>query len=149
MNRLLVMVAAAAAARGEDLRNLEFMSGCWSVQMGRVTIEEQWNRPAGGIMQGVSRTLKDGKAVFHEFIRLEQRGDDVVYTPRIGDGSKPVPFRLIRLTAGEAVFENPEHDFPQRVIYRKAPVGLPARIEGTKNGKARSEDFPYQRIACP
>lgn len=143
------MVAAAAAASGEDLRKLEFMSGCWSVHMGAMTIEEQWNRPAGGIMQGVSRTLKDGKAVFSEFIRLEQRGEDVVYTPRIGDGSKPVEFRLVRLTAAEAVFENPGHDFPQRVIYRKAPDALPARIEGTKNGKSRSEDFPYRRAACP
>ncbi len=149
MTRILLLAALGLPLWAEELDRLSFMSGCWSVQMGPVVIEEQWNRPEGGIMLGSSRTLKAGKAVFHEFIRIEQRDGAIFYTPRVGSASKPVSFRLVRLTDTEAVFENLEHDFPQRVIYRKAADALPARIEGSKNGKNLAEDFPYRRVNCP
>ena len=54
----------------------------------------------------------------------------------------------MRGTSNEAVFENPAHDFPQRVIYKRDGDKLNARIEGTKDGKTRGIDFPYTRIAC-
>jgi hypothetical protein len=41
------------------------------------------------------------------------------------------------------VFENPAHDFPQRVIYWKDGNDLCARIEGTMNGKAESEEWKW------
>ena len=47
------------------------------------------------------------------------------------------------------VFENPEHDFPQRVGYRRDGAdGLQAWIEGQANGKSRRVDFSYQRARC-
>ena len=47
------------------------------------------------------------------------------------------------------VFENPTHDFPQRVIYRLDDAGvLRARIEGLVAGKPRAEDFPMRRVRC-
>jgi hypothetical protein len=35
--------------------------------------------------------------------------------------------------------------FPRRVIYRKAPHGIAARIEGVVGGKSRRIDFPFER----
>lgn len=47
------------------------------------------------------------------------------------------------------MFENPAHDFPQRVSYRLAPGGrLLARIEGTHYGVTRGIDFPMQWVGC-
>jgi hypothetical protein len=54
-------------------------------------------------------------------------------------------------TASDAtvVFENPEHDFPQRVGYkRNGSDALDAWIEGQANGKSRRVDFSYQRARC-
>ena len=48
------------------------------------------------------------------------------------------------------VFEAPEHDFPQRVAYRR--VGrdsVLAWVEGTMNGATRRFEFPYRRVPCP
>ncbi len=48
------------------------------------------------------------------------------------------------------VFEDPAHDFPQRVGYRRvAGDQLLAWIEGTVSGKQRRVEFPYRRIDCP
>jgi len=149
MTKFFLVAVFAVPALAGDVDKLAFMSGCWAVQMGPLTIEEQWSRPAGGIMLGASRTLKADKAVFHEFIRIEEREGAILYTPRVGGSSKPVSFKLLQVTANEVVFENPAHDFPQRIIYRRTADGLPARIEGTKNGKTMAEDFPYKRVNCP
>jgi hypothetical protein len=56
---------------------------------------------------------------------------------------------VIKGTGGdEVVFENPAHDFPQRIRYRASGAALQARIEGTMNGKTRGIDFPYTRTNC-
>src|SRR6202007_1922331 len=43
------------------------------------------------------------------------------------------------------MFENLEHDFPQRVGYRRAGSALTAWIEGTQDGNIRRIDFSYHR----
>ena len=56
---------------------------------------------------------------------------------------------MIQSSATEVIFENPEHDFPQRVIYRLQPDGLlVGRIEGISKGKPRAIDFPMKRVPC-
>ncbi len=146
--KFLLAFGLGAAAFAQDIAGLEFLSGCWEARLGPVLIEEQWNRPAGGTLLGFSRTLKDARTVFTEFMRIERLGSEVVYTARIGTRSV-TPFKLLRQSAAEVVFENSEHDFPQRIIYRKSVDGLSARIEGVDKGKARGEDFPYRRVTCP
>ncbi|MGH9962382.1 MAG: DUF6265 family protein, partial [Pyrinomonadaceae bacterium] len=64
-------------------------------------------------------------------------------------GQKEASFRLRQATDDSVVFENPAHDFPQRIIYRKhASGGLFGRIEGKRNGQERSIDFPMRRAKC-
>mgnify|MGYP000234336768 CR=1 FL=1 len=84
-----------------------------------------------------------------EFMRIERLADGGrQFTARIGTRQGPVAFRMVRLTEGEVVFENPAHDFPQRILYRQVAGGLAARIEGRENGKDRAEEFPYRRVPC-
>lgn len=138
----------AGTLQGGDVGQLSWMSGCWAMSAGPMVIEEQWAKPLGGMMMGLARTSKQGRVVFHEFMRITTSGADVVYTPRIGSPEKPVPFKLIKQSADEVVFENPTHDFPQRILYRKKAEGLFARIEGVDKGKERGEDFPMKRVPC-
>ena len=57
-----------------------------------------------------------------------------------------VRFKLANTIGKYYIFENPQHDFPQRVIYEFVTTdSIHARIEGKQNGKASSEDFYYSR----
>ena len=57
---------------------------------------------------------------------------------------------LVRSGPGEAVFENPEHDYPQRVGYRRIGTdSVLAWIDGTNNGTQQRVEFPYRRVPCP
>lgn len=63
-------------------------------------------------------------------------------------GQSAASFPLVRLSGQEAVFENPQHDFPQRVIYRRDGDRLTGRIEGRIGGEAKEIDFPMERRPC-
>jgi hypothetical protein len=143
----LASLLMASGLAGQDLEKLGWIAGCWEGQSGPATVEEQWMRPAGGMMLGMGRTLRNGKAVFHEFLSISVKDGGIVYTARIGSSS--TPFKLIQSSESEVVFENPTHDFPQRIIYRKQDAGLYARVEGVEKGKAKSEGFPMRRVTCP
>jgi hypothetical protein len=152
---LLMMILAAAIAgfaqsKAYSLEKFGFMAGCWESAGGKDrTMSEQWMKPAGGMMMGMGRTTSGGKAVDYEFMRIEQRGEDVFFIAQPKANATETPFKLIRLDENSAVFENPGHDFPQRVMYRLTKEGsLAARIEGTVQGKAKGIDFPMVRVAC-
>ena len=139
MMKLLPFFALLCSAA--DVADLQFLSGCWAGQ----GVEEQWNRPFGGQMMGLARNTRGARVVFSEFMRIQTAKDGaVVYTPRIGTNAKPVDFKAIKVSATEVVFENLEHDFPKRIIYRKTEGGLFARIEDDKRG----EDFPMRAVPC-
>jgi hypothetical protein len=104
-------------------------------------------KPAGGTMLGMSRTVRGGKTTEFEFLQIRDVAGRLAYVAK-PSGQAEATFSLKTLGEHEIVFENPEHDFPQRIIYRlDAPARLTARIEGTVNGKTRGQDFPYTR--CP
>lgn len=148
MRHLLIIILLSSTCWAQEVSSLSFLTGCWAMNDGPMVIEEEWGKPAADGILGFSRTLKTGKTVFSEFMRIEKRGEQLVYTPRIGTKQGPVEFKMIRQTANEVVFENLAHDFPQRILYRSVEGGLAARIEGKQNGKEKGMDFPYRRVSC-
>jgi hypothetical protein len=129
-----------------------FLSGCWEAIGGEAGSGETWLPPAGGTMFGVSRTVKNGRTVAYEFMQIRAGTDGSTVFVARPSGQPEATFVLAAQGAGEVVFENPQHDFPQRVIYRLHRAGdeqrLLGRIEGLRQGVARAIDFPYRRVPC-
>lgn len=123
---------------------LRWLAGCWELRQGsRVTLE-MWMPPADGLMLGASRTMVNGLVREFEQLRLAWQGDTLVYTA-LPSGQKETWFKGLAVTDSGFAVENPAHDFPQRISYRKRGAdSLLARIEGG----TRRIDFPMRRIAC-
>lgn len=139
----LVSACLYAADATAPVNDLNWLSGSWKLEANGKIVEEHWTTPAGGAMLGVSRTIKNGKMVEFEFLRIEQREDSMVYIAQ-PQGRPPTEFRLDSATATEVVFANPQHDFPQKIRYRRNPDGsLTARIEDVSGKKGM--DFNYAR----
>jgi len=133
-----------------DVANLAWLSGCWegNYANGR-TVSEQWMKPLGNVMMGMSRTVKDGKTIAFENVRLEQADDGSINYIANPSGQQEARFRLVGLAGTKVVFENLQHDYPQRIIYELvSPDSLSARIEGTIDGKTKESGFPYRRVKC-
>jgi hypothetical protein len=113
------------------------------------TIDEQWMAPRGGNMLGMSRTVRDGRLVDHELVILREQGDRLAYEAHPSEQA-PAVFLSSTITASTVVFENPAHDFPQRIGYeRKSADLLTAWVEGPQNGRTRRIEYAYQRAQCP
>ena len=130
------------AAR-HTMAELSWMSGDWQTPPGGpAQIEEHWTQPAGGSMLGVSRTVIGIRTLEFEYLRLEQRPDGLFYVAHPKARCAGTDFKLTSVTTSEAVFENPSHDFPKRIIYRKtAAGGLVASIDGGEGTKSQSFNY--------
>jgi len=146
---LLVPSAFTQSSRFE-IDSLAWLAGCWEgrYENGRI-VTEQWMKPLGKVMMSMSRTVKNGETVGCEYVRLEQAEDGVIRYIAYPSGQAETSFLLVKLEGKKALFANPEHDFPQRIIYQWiSPDSIFARIEGTIEGKEKSSNFPYRRVKC-
>jgi hypothetical protein len=142
------LVAGSGTARAEkaDVATLAWLAGSWQGTAGGVEMEELWLAPKGGAMVGLHRDVAGGRMVSFEFLRIEADADGLVYqaSPR---GRPATPFRLVESAKNRVVFANPQHDFPQRILYWLADDGrLHARIEGEQKGKPASEEWAWRRV---
>lgn len=135
-------VAVTAQSPAPDIASLGWMAGSWSSNSGGVEMEEHWLAPKGGAMVGVHRDVVKGRMVSFEFFRIEPQNGRLVYfsSPK---GIPPVPFTLVESGPTRAVFANPAHDFPRRIIYWKDGADLRARIEGPRNGTTVGEEWRW------
>jgi hypothetical protein len=148
---LLIALGLTAQAQSPKptLNDLSWFAGCWEANLRGRKVNEQWMKPGGGIMLGMARTVAQGKAAEFEFTQIREDKDGAIYYVAKPSGQAETSFKLVTLKNKEAVFENLQHDFPQRIIYRlQADGSLFARVEATANGKTRGIDYPYKRAKC-
>jgi Domain of unknown function (DUF6265) len=151
--KLTVLAVALAVAGGvtagtAGIERIAWLQGCWELASTELTVEEQWMAPRGGSMIGVSRTVRGGSTLEYELAVIRERGDRLVYIAH-PSGQPTAEFTEAAISEGRIVFENLEHDFPQRIGYERQGAALEAYIEGTKAGQQRRIAFPYRRTTCP
>lgn len=139
----------SVAAGQSSVDRLAWLGGCWQAEGEERGSGEQWLAPAGESMLGMSRTVHQGRTTGYEFMRIAPDADGTLSFFAQPSGKPASAFPLRSLGDAEVVFENLEHGFPQRIVYRlKSPGSLHARIEGVSKGSKQSIDFPMLRVSC-
>jgi hypothetical protein len=141
---LAALALHAVTTQGPTIDQLGWLSGCWSMKRGDSVVEEEWLKPLGGTLMGISRTVKGARTIEHEFLQIRDVKGTLAYIAK-PSGQAEAIFPMKTSTNQELIFENPNHDFPQRIIYRRTTEGVTARVEGTQNGQTRGIDFVYSR----
>lgn len=148
LGALLLSLGSPGASRADDvgpkIADLDWMAGCWE-QVDETSIQEEcWQAPRGDTMLGVNRTTRtQGRGSF-EFLRITTDGEGVVLLAS-PSGKEPTPFRLTSSEPGMAVFENPDHDFPQRLAYRHEDGVLRVRVEARDGEQTRGFELHLER----
>ena len=148
---LLAILLTAVAAADDDIRiqSLAWLAGCWAAVGAEPGSVEHWLPPAGGTMLGVARTVRDGRTRGFEFLRIAETDDGSLILVAMPSGQPPATFRLDAIGPEEVAFANPEHDFPQRIVYRRLNQDeLLGRIEGETNDGMQQINFPMTRVDC-
>lgn len=132
------------------IADMAWLAGAWvGTRSSGSSIEERWSPPLGGAMLAVSRTVNtSGKMNAFEYLRIVERDGGLVYIAQPG-GAKGTDFVLTELSTKEgttrAVFDNPRHDYPKRIVYELSAEAnggaLSATIGYVKGGTPRRFDY--------
>jgi hypothetical protein len=143
LSLLLCCMAFNSALHAQEINKLAWMTGTWTMAKDGETVQESWLGPRGGMMVAVNLTSSPKRNSF-EFLRIVEGPGGLVYLASPG-GKSVTEFKLKEMGEKKVVFENPAHDFPQRVIYWiEADGAMKARIEGTIQSKARAMEWRFE-----
>jgi hypothetical protein len=118
MKKLVIGFIAASfclTAVAQNIKDLSFLSGKWITTTDWGDMEEYWSEPMGNCMTCAFRCVKDGKAVFYEFIVIEQQADSLPvmklrhFNPgniAWEDKEHPHAYPLVKLERNQARFES-------------------------------------------
>jgi ketosteroid isomerase-like protein len=132
---ILITATLASPVMGEEnspTAPLDWMAGHWCSDSGAKSVEEVWLPPRGEVLVGLGRTYTTDRTVGFEFLRIA--AVDGVQSYIAQPGGRP-PTHFARTAGGEdwVRFENPEHDFPKRIEYRRDGDKLLAEVAGPGN----------------
>jgi hypothetical protein len=136
-----LLLAAAPGAEPADVASLAWLSGTWVAEDGGRWTEERWAAPRGGVMLGTALSGQSERADNFEHMRIAADAEGRISFWGAPNGQPAVAFRLVSSTANEAIFENPAHDFPTRVAYRRSGDRLVATVSGPGGSGAQSWSY--------
>lgn len=113
--------AGAAPPACPGLETVAWLVGTWQAESGDRLLTETWVSASPITLEGrgVTRARADGRVIDSEDLRLVAMGDGVFYVAKVAHNERPVAFTLTSCADGRLVFENPAHDFPRRLEYRR------------------------------
>jgi hypothetical protein len=129
--------------------------GTWVMKTKVSAICEEWKMKNNLQLTSRAYRVKGKDTVQQETVLLSVQGNDIYYTSTVPNqnDAKPVPFKLVEAKGMKFTFSNPEHDFPQRIIYEFVNKdSLHAWIEGTFISEGTTvpkeirRDFYYSRF---
>jgi len=136
----------------KDYKTLEragWLMGRWENNSPEGNASEIWTRENDSTYLGESYFVIGDDTVSKEKIQLTQRAGKVYYIPVMENqnGGKPVEFVLTSVSENYLAFENPQHDFPQKISYKAlSRDSAIAEISGIVEGKKSAQQFPMSRV---
>jgi hypothetical protein len=152
IHKLLALIVMMTSFNTSHLGHEEgfgWLEGTWTIDTGRGIIVEEWQTMNGSTLSGKSAFVQAGRdTVPQESMVLSFRNGQWTYTSTVEgqNNSGPVTFKVIFNKGTEFICENPGHDFPQRIAYRRVNDKLFASIEGRQNGRLRKENFDFVKV---
>ncbi|SJZ60550.1 DUF6265 family protein [Sediminibacterium ginsengisoli] len=146
---VLMILCSWTAADQNNMTKISWLTGTWENKTPKGSIYENWSRINDHELAGKSYAIRGKDTAVFENIRLTEESGKLFYIPTVKNQNAglPVRFALKELSDTKMVFENLQHDFPQRISYTKISQNeLVAEISGAMNGKERRQEFPMRRL---
>lgn len=129
---LFVSTAYCQDSNADKLKNLEWLTGKWirtNAKTGQSGYET-WKKDASSKLSGKGVTLKGKETLFEENMEFLFKGKDLYFTVSVTGEKQPTYFKLTSLSPDGFTCENPKHDFPKKITYKRNGKNLKAVISG-------------------
>lgn len=147
----LLLLTQFAFSQSNPIPSIKkWIVGNWKTSLPKGYIIESWSKENDSTLKSISYIIKpNGDSILQEKVNLEYSNGNTFYIPVVNgqNDNQPVTFKLIKNQNNELVFENPEHDFPQRVAYKLISKNkILAWIEGKIKGEFKKKKFEMERM---
>jgi hypothetical protein len=133
----------------DKLEKMNWLIGNWENEMPEGVLTETWTKENDSTFSGTTYFIINKEDTVHsETIILKQLNDELVYRPTVKgqNNDEPVDFKLSSESENSFSFENPKHDYPQKIVYKKVnETNLVATISGMQQGKQSTESYPMKK----
>lgn len=144
---VILCATAFMVPSDETFEKLYALEGIWKMTTKRGTICEEWKKVNENHLQSKGYFIKGTDTLVNERVALTNSKAGVFYTSTVEDqnNKEPIAFKMTSVDNNRFVFENPQHDFPKRIVYRFITAdSIHAFIDdGTETGKR--QNFYYKK----
>ena len=146
---LLVLLAVVSCKKEETVEKdkiklADWLIGTWENKTEDGVLTESWQKVNDSTFSATSYFIKNDDTLHSEKITLVKKGEMLLYSATVNgqNNDKAVDFGSTTESENKLVFENPSHDYPQKITYSKgANNTLTAEISGNLQGKMTKEKF--------
>ncbi len=112
----LVLLSAGISFAQPDFPS--FLQGTW--KMDNKEVYEHWDQLGSKKLKGVSYKINEGNVVVSEYLEITEEDNEIIYTATVPNQNNGVgvDFKLSKIDT-TFTFENPDHDFPKKIVYQK------------------------------
>ena len=146
---IILLLAVVSCQKKESvekdkIKAADWLIGNWENKNPYGVLTENWQKVNDSTFNAESYFIKGEDTLHFESMVLAQKGEKLTYiaTVKGQNNGKPVAFPSTSETENKLTFENPQHDYPQKITYTKGTNNtLTAEISGKLQGKLTTERF--------
>jgi hypothetical protein len=144
--KILILLLLASNIFAQDDSIIKLFSGKWKMISDRIEYYEEWKLINSNELTGIGFSIEEWDTVSSEKLYLKKFEDTWAYIA-LPVNQTITLFALTEYSESRFIFENKEHDYPQRIVYEFTADGkLNAATEGMIDGELMRRDFRFMRI---
>ncbi len=141
----LILFTASSCHFGQNKKpvSIHNLQGVWQATEGPLLYEE-WMIDDDSALIGLSYSINGKDTLLLEKMRMIKTNGRLHFFARVPDqnAAEEIGFALVKHEKSRWTFENPDHDYPNRIIYELlSDTTLYARIENMRGNKQKEFRF--------
>jgi len=130
----------------QDELTTKLFPGTWKMISDKIEYYEEWRLINDSELIGIGFSIEQGDTVLSEELYVKKFADTWAYVA-LPVNQTITLFALSEYSESKFIFENEEHDYPQKIIYEFTADGkLNAATEGIIEGELMRREFNFIRI---
>ena len=148
---LLITLAFISCQKSKEVSKIvaaDWLLGNWENKSPDGHLSESWKKINDSLFIGESYFIKGKDTLHFEKIQMKQKDEALFYIAAVKgqNNDKPVTFKHNDTIEKQLVFENPKHDYPQKIVYSQITKdSIIIQISGIQQGKPSSERFSMKK----
>lgn len=141
---MLALISSSITAQDDSI--IKLFPGKWKMISDKIEYFEEWEITDESELTGIGFSIEEGDTVLSERLFLKKFDDTWAYVA-LPSNQNITLFALSEFSDNYFIFENKEHDYPQKIIYEFASDGiLKAATEGIIDGELMRREFSFKPI---